>query len=200
MPGPQTGSFSGKYMDTASHVSALMTRGERGKIAALAPCVLSYKNAAGKPEAVWLAVPEDVCVSVWLAVCVPDALVVWDADTLGVSAWLLVGACDGDGEQIFLRPVSSTPRKASEAAHDAPAVALVQLARTLAATPAGTVASPTLYHATALDAEMTSAYVVPYMPDVSKSSDERGRRTKLPGTAGTATDATCTATSPWKGA
>ena len=48
--------------------------------------------------------------SVWLGVCVPDALVVSDGVTLGVNVTLPEEVGVGDGEHSVFTPVSKTPR------------------------------------------------------------------------------------------
>jgi len=136
---------------------------------------LSYTTACGKPVVVCVGVPDGVCVSVWLGVCVPDALAVRDGVTLGVNVTLPEDVGVGDGEQSVFMPVSKMPRYGDAAVHVVPAFALVQLARAFARVPDGMDAAPALHHDTLLDAEMTSAYVVPRIPDVSKSIDDRGR-------------------------
>ena len=60
-PGPHITSDSGKYMDTASHASALITRGEATYIAAELPSVLSNTYCCGKPEDVCVEDTEGVC-------------------------------------------------------------------------------------------------------------------------------------------
>ena len=68
LPGPHTGSASGKYMDTARNDSGEMSRNE--PLATVPPAVLSRTDCKGKP------VTEGLCVTlgVWEGVCVVDAL------------------------------------------------------------------------------------------------------------------------------
>ena len=148
---------------------------------------VSVNEGVGDPEL-------DGC-CVWLGVCGPDALVVSDGVTLGVWLVLPEDVGVGDGEQTSLRPISKIPRNGAPAVHVIPASVLVQLARTLAAPPENTAAAPTLYHDTASDAEITSAHVVPRIPDVSKTIGDSGKLVYA-GAEGMARDGTTDTASP----
>ena len=129
----------------------------------------------------------------------PDALVVSDGVTLGVWLVLPEDVGVGDGEQTFFIPKSKIPRNGVLAVQVVPASVLIQLARTFAAPPEGTAAAPTLYQATASDEEMTSAYVIPRTPDVSKTIDDIGTLVYA-GAEGRARDGTTEIAMPCDGA
>lgn len=71
-------------------------------------------------DAVCEAVALDVSVSEAVELAVPLAV----ADAEGVARWLVVGVAERVGAQDTLTPRSCRDRKGSEAAHDAPLLAL----------------------------------------------------------------------------
>ena len=59
-PGPQAGSTSGKYIETASHTSGVKRREDNELIAKVFACVLSYTYCSGNPEELCDGVTEGV--------------------------------------------------------------------------------------------------------------------------------------------
>jgi hypothetical protein len=132
VPGPHTGSDSGKKKDTAAQ-APLLTIVAVDVMGFAKLAVLSKTLCRGKPVADALGVNDGVCVieTVWdgvglrLAPCVPVEL--------DVPLDVIVDVGVTDAAQVVLIACSLTPRYGRAAAHDEPLVELVHSANTDAA-------------------------------------------------------------------